>query len=70
MEKFIERIAEMLDTDRIIDQNTLLSDIEEWDSLSVISFLAMVDIKYQKVLSEDDVIKAKSIQDLYNLVAD
>lgn len=70
MEKFIERIVEMLDTDRIIDQNTLLSDIEEWDSLSVISFLAMVDIKYQKVMSEDDVIKAKSIQDLYNLVAD
>ena len=33
---------EVLDTEMEISMDTLLGDIEEWDSLSVVSFIAMI----------------------------
>jgi len=65
---------EVLDTDMSISLDTLLVDIEEWDSLSVVSFLALVKkLSNRKERKNTDVnIKmvqnAKTIQDLYNLL--
>lgn len=69
MDIFLQNLADILDID--VEQLTIdmyLSDIEEWDSLSVISFVAMADIKYGKQLKAPDVRKLQTVQELFDLV--
>ncbi len=68
MEHFIEKMSDLLDTEIKISLETNLSDIEEWDSLSFVAFLAMGNASYNKRISPDDVKSAKTIGDLYLLV--
>lgn len=69
MEKFLGHLREILDSENSFAMDTYLSDIEEWDSLSVISFAAMTDIQYGKKLKVTDIRKAEIVQDLFDLVA-
>ncbi|AIF53721.1 hypothetical protein [Pelosinus sp. UFO1] len=69
MDKFLEVLAEVLDTEAQFTMDTVLKTIEEWDSLSVVSFAAMADIEYGKKLVASDIKKAQTVKDLYNLVA-
>lgn len=55
----------ILDTETDLLMNTKLSDIEEWDSLSLVSFIGMSKMKYGKSLDTQEVMRAKSIADLY-----
>ena len=69
MEKeFLDSLTELFDTKQAIEMDTRLEDIEEWDSLSFVSFAAMVNIKYDKELAVEDLEQAKTIYDLYMLV--
>lgn len=68
MDNFIEKMTDLLDTEIEISSETILSDIEEWDSLSFVAFLAMGNASYNKRISPDDVKSAKTIGDLYFLV--
>lgn len=68
MEQFIEKMVDVLDTEEDITEVTVLSDLEEWDSLSVVSFMAMANAVYNKKVLPSDVKAAKTIKDLYELV--
>lgn len=68
MKDFIVKMTDLLDTEIEISSETILSDIEEWDSLSFVAFLAMGNASYNKRISPDDVKSAKTIGDLYRLV--
>ena len=68
-QEFIDKMIELMDTEEKITMNSVLEDIEEWDSLSYVSFLAMVRAKGIDV-SPTDVKKAKTIRDLYRLTFD
>ena len=58
IEEKIELFAEVLDCDvDCIEESTVLEDIEEWDSVSILSFIAMMDEKFSKTIS-GDVIKS------------
>jgi acyl carrier protein len=68
VDKFLSKMIEILDTEQLVQMDTELSAIEEWDSLSIISFLSMVDIEYGKKLVLSDIKLAKTIQDLFRLI--
>jgi acyl carrier protein len=68
VEEFMVKMIDLLDTEIEISSKTLLADIEEWDSLSFVSFLAMGNASYNKKISPEDVKTAKTIEDLYLLV--
>ncbi|MCE5286403.1 MAG: hypothetical protein LLG02_11215 [Pelosinus sp.] len=68
MEKFLQGFTEMLDTVTDVTMDTCLDDLDEWDSLSIVSFAAMSDIEYGKKLVADDIRTAKTVHDLYNLI--
>lgn len=72
---FLKAMKEdVLDTEMDITMDTSLGDIEEWDSLSVVSFLALVkklDNKTGKNRTDVNVKvvqSARTIQDLFNLL--
>lgn len=69
MEIFFKNFADILDiTEDQFSMDTFLTDLEEWDSLSVVSFAAMADIKYGKKLNASEIRKAQTVQDLFSLV--
>lgn len=68
MEQFLEKMADILDCEQEVTMETVLADLEEWDSLSLVSFMAMANAAYGKKVSPADVRMAKTIADLYYLV--
>lgn len=68
MEQFIEKMVDILDSEEEITMDTVLDDLEEWDSLSLVSFMAMANAVYGKKVVPADVKAAGTIKDLYELV--
>ena len=68
MEQFIERIIDVMDIEEEITADTILENLEEWDSLSIVSFMAMANASYGKKIVAADVKMAKTVADLYELV--
>lgn len=59
---------EVLDTEMELSMDTLLGDIEEWDSLSVVSFIAMAKATCGKKVERAAVANAKTIGELFALI--
>ena len=66
---FLKKMKEdILDTETEIQMDTNLHDIEEWDSLSFVIFIAMAKTAYNRKVNRHAVAQAKSIHDLFTLL--
>lgn len=66
---FLTKMKEdVLDTEMDINLDTPLTDIEEWDSLGVVTFIAMAKAACGKKVERAAITSAKTLQDLYALV--
>lgn len=71
MNDFLEKFVEIIDAEEEnISADTLLLDIEEWDSLAYISFIAFARTDYSAKVTASEIRNAKTVSDLYNLVKD
>ena len=68
MEQFLKNLCEILELETPPSPEKLLSEIEEWDSLAIVSFVAMADLKYKKTIQLSDIGKVTTVSDLYELV--
>lgn len=64
---FLERLSAKILDDEQIEMDEPLRDIENWDSLSVVSFLAMADVEYGSTINPLEAKTAQTVRDLYNL---
>lgn len=70
LEEKLALIAETLDTDKAnIKPEVELKTLDEWDSMGVISTIAMLDKKYNKVLNAEQIDQLKTVQDILDLMA-
>jgi acyl carrier protein len=72
LEKFVadfESVIEDVEPDSVKADTNFKKDIETWDSLAVLSVLAMIDSEYEKVISGEELLKCNTVQDVYDLVA-
>jgi len=67
MKEFLQRLAEVLEVDEV-QGSSVLKDFAEWDSLSALSVIAMVDAGYGVQLGANDLKKLGTAQGLYDLV--
>ncbi len=66
---FIKKMKEdVLDTEMDIQMDTMLHDVEEWDSLSFVIFIAMAKTTYDRKVDRHAVAQAQSIRDLFDLL--
>ena len=67
---FLKHFADMLDdTDAaLITAETVFRDLDEWDSLTALSLIAMVDEEYSLKLTGDDIKNSLTIKDLFDIV--
>lgn len=68
-QEFIEKMQdEVLDTDSEITLDMALADVEEWDSLSFVSFIAMAKELGFTNVNREVVNEAKTVKDLFELM--
>lgn len=70
LQQFIELFAEQFDdTDvEIFNAETVFKELEEWDSLTSLSVIAMVDEELDKRISGDNLNNCETIGELYKLI--
>lgn len=61
----LEKLEDLMDIDSgSLIPETLLSDIEEWDSLSALSYVVMMKDDFGKKISGDQIRAFKTVQDI------
>lgn len=65
IEEKLDIIKELLDIDDdTLTEDTRLDEINEWDSIAIVSTIAMFDSIFEKVVKADEVKKFKTIKDI------
>ena len=70
-EEFIKGLKEALeieDEDKEITQETDLRYVEEYDSLSVLAIIAMIDKNFGKQIPSSDFLKVTTVSSLMDLI--
>jgi acyl carrier protein len=65
--EFCQRLADILDIVEVKPEN-VLGEFEQWDSLAVLSVLAMVDSKYRVTIRANEIRSVVTVGDLAKLV--
>lgn len=68
--KFIENFADAIELDEfdILDSDTKFRELPEWDSLSYLSVIAMMDEEYNTQIESSDFKKLETINDIINFI--
>ena len=64
---FTEKMKAILDNENI-SLDSMLSEIEEWDSLSVVGYAALANTAFDKKPSPEEIKACKTIRDLYSIL--
>ena len=68
--QFNEKLAEMLELEKgAITGDEALADLAKWDSLAVLSFIAMADSELSIEVSAADLQKCRLVSDLFRLIS-
>ena len=62
----ISQLADLLEVDNI-QENDSLEKFDSWDSLTMLSIIALASEKYDRVLSNSDLRNAKTVEGLLKL---
>lgn len=67
---FVKKFAEQFEeTDSSeIQPDTEFKELEEWDSLTAMSVIAMVKTEYNKTITGKEIRSCDTVEDLFNLV--
>lgn len=71
LKEFTEKFAEQFDEteESVFTPDVVFKELDEWSSLIALSVIAMVDEEYDIQLKSDDIIRAQTIRDLFNIVS-
>lgn len=71
LKEFIEHFAEQFDETNIdiFTAETEFRTLDEWSSLIALSIMAMIDEEYDIQLKADEMRKANTIHELFNIVS-
>jgi acyl carrier protein len=61
---FLALLAETIQTDAVLGEDTRLEDIEEWDSLAILTVVGLFKRSFQIHLTMDDIEACQSVADL------
>jgi acyl carrier protein len=70
MEDFIKNFANQFDDTEISEfkPKTNFRDLDEWSSLTALAVLNMIEKKYNIIIKADEMKKANTIQELFDLL--
>lgn len=65
-EEFMKNFTNVLQTEEVLTEDTVLEDLEEWDSLSKMATLAFFDKELGTKISFTEVGEFKTVKDVIN----
>ncbi len=68
LEDFIALVAEQFDNAENIEASTEFRNLDEYSSLTALSLIAMIDEEFEVTIKGDDLKKAATVEELYNVV--
>ena len=66
-EEFVIKLADVMDTEAELNLSTRLADVEDWDSLSMVSFFSFCNSTLGIKLAPEQIKSAQTVEDLFNL---
>lgn len=66
-QEFYQRLAEILDVEEVKPES-MLKDFDGWDSLAILSVLALADAKYGVSIKAEEIRSVVTVEDLARLV--
>ena len=66
-EDFIKKLVELMDTEAQINLSTRLADVEDWDSLSMVSFFSFCNTTATRKVLPEEIKAAQTVEDLFKL---
>lgn len=72
IDKFIKLVEDEFDDlePGLMKPESKFKEVMEWNSINALIFVALVKTEFDVDVNADDLIKAQTVQDLYNLVAE
>jgi acyl carrier protein len=69
-QKFLKNFAEILDEEPNLNLNlnSKFRDLDEWDSLTALSLIAMLDDEYKITLTGDQINNLETLGDIFKLL--
>ena len=67
---FLQRLSTKILSSEKVDMDQDLRMIQAWDSLSAVSFLAMVDVEFGSTINPLELKGAQTVRDLYELACE
>jgi acyl carrier protein len=69
-QKFLKNFAEILDEEPNLklNLNSKFRDLDEWDSLTALSLIAMLDDEYKITLTGDQIKNLETLGDIFKLL--
>ena len=69
MNQFIEKLEDLLEMSKgSIDFKDNFKEYESWNSLALLSLMAMLDDEYNVTIPRDDFQKINTIEEIYNYI--
>lgn len=69
-EMVLEALVDILDTEMEFTEDTVLEDIDEWDSLAKLYLVAFAKKECDVALTANDIKKFKTIKDICNALSE
>jgi acyl carrier protein len=68
-EKFLEQFISQFDTEPTgVTMDTDFRDIDDWDSLTALGVISMIDDEYNVKLSGEELKSSTTIMDIFNII--
>jgi acyl carrier protein len=70
IDDFIKKIEEEFDElePGKLKPESIFRDIFDWNSINALVLIAMIKTEYDVAINADDLVKAKTVQDVFNVV--
>ena len=66
---FFEELLESMDIDPVeINETTVFRELEDFDSMAIMSIVAYVDEKFEKTMAAEELQKVKTVKNLMELI--
>lgn len=62
--KFLENLIDVIQTEENINFDTVLEDLEEWDSLSMMATIAFLDREFSAKISLQELKEFNTVEDI------
>ncbi|MDF2153930.1 acyl carrier protein [Vibrio sp. CAU 1672] len=63
-EQFLEELTEILQLENLVDEQTVLSDLEEWDSMAHLGVISFFDMEFSKSITNTDLKQVGTVSEL------